>query len=164
LRQFPKKMWLYKTSAERWSIHEIILHLADNEANAYIYCRRVIAEPGSRVLAYNPALWAGSLGYFHQSTKEALEIIKRLRRMTYQVLISLPETVWSHAVACPEGCTTTLDDWLDRQERQIPHHVDQMKESFTIWAKTHPPRKSASSPTKNPSAIGNHYLTLSART
>ena len=26
LRQLPKKMWLYKPSLERWSIHEIIVH------------------------------------------------------------------------------------------------------------------------------------------
>ena len=51
LRQFPKKMWLYKPSADRWSIHEIILHLADSEASGYVRCRRFIAEPGSAVCA-----------------------------------------------------------------------------------------------------------------
>ncbi|MFZ0637189.1 MAG: DinB family protein [Candidatus Acidiferrales bacterium] len=164
LRQFPKKMWLYKASAERWSIHEIILHLADNEANSYIYCRRMIAEPGSRVLAYNPAVWAGSLGYFHQSTKEALEIIRRLRRMTYNVLIALPEAVWTNAVQTPEQGALTLDAWLERQERHIPHHIDQMRENYDGWAKTHPPRKSASTASKNPSSLGSNYLTLSVRT
>src|ERR1700752_746723 len=82
LRQFPKKMWLYKPSPERWSIHEIILHLADSEANSYVRCRRFIAEPGSAVFRIDAARWAGALGYFHQSTREALEIIRRLRRMT----------------------------------------------------------------------------------
>ncbi|MGA6953791.1 MAG: DinB family protein, partial [Candidatus Acidiferrales bacterium] len=73
LRQFPKKMWLYKPSTERWSIHEIILHLADSEASAYLHCRRFIAEPGSQVPEFDAARWASSLGYFHQSTREALE-------------------------------------------------------------------------------------------
>ncbi len=54
LRQFPKKMWLYKPSADRWSIHEIILHLADSEASAYMHCRRFIAEPGSQVRNLTP--------------------------------------------------------------------------------------------------------------
>ena len=35
LCQFPKKMWIYKVSDDRWSIHEIILHLADSEAGSY---------------------------------------------------------------------------------------------------------------------------------
>jgi hypothetical protein len=58
LKQFPKKMWLFKTSPEKWSIHEVILHLADSEATAYICCRRLIAEPGLPVLT----LRSGALG------------------------------------------------------------------------------------------------------
>ncbi len=46
LRQFPKKMWLYKPSLDRWCIHEIILHLANSEASAYASCRQLIVEPG----------------------------------------------------------------------------------------------------------------------
>jgi DinB superfamily len=144
LRQFPKKMWLYKPSCERWSIHEIILHLADSEANSYIRCRRCIAEPGSSFFKIDAARWAGSLGYFHQSTREALEIIRRLRRMTYQLLISVPDSVWSNAVEHPrEGCIT-LEQWVRIEERHIPHHVEQMRANYDLWFKTHPPRKPAS--------------------
>src|SRR5271169_678392 len=66
LRQLPKKMWLYKPAPERWSIHEVILHLADTEASSYVRCRHLIAEPGVAVAQFDPALWAGNLGYFHQ--------------------------------------------------------------------------------------------------
>lgn len=143
LRQFPKKMWLYKSTPDRWSIHEIILHLADNEATSYIRCRRFIAEPGSPVLAFDSARWAGALGYFHQSTREALEIIRRLRRTTYQLLFSLPEPVWLHTVEHPQEGQLTLEDWLERQERHVPHHIEQMKQLHDEWLKTHPPRKAA---------------------
>ena len=65
LRQFPKKMWIYKPANERWSIHEIILHLADSEASAYVRCRAYIAEPAAGDAAkFNASRWAGSLGYF----------------------------------------------------------------------------------------------------
>ena len=47
LRGCPKKMWLYRPAANRWSIHEIILHLADSEANCYVRSRQFIVEPGS---------------------------------------------------------------------------------------------------------------------
>src|SRR5277367_6434807 len=61
LRQFPKKMWLYKPAPDRWSIHEIILHLADSEAGSYVRCRHLIAEPDVAVAEFDPALWAGHL-------------------------------------------------------------------------------------------------------
>jgi hypothetical protein len=164
LRQIPKKMWMYKVSADTWSIHEIILHLADNEANAYIVCRLMIAEPGCHTLMFNPTLWAGSLGYFHQSTKEALEIIRRLRRMTYHVLAALPETVWSHRADPREENALTLDNWLEQQERHIPAQIAQMQNIYELWAKTHPPRKLPSPRSHNPSGIESRYSSLSVRT
>src|ERR1700733_2968562 len=54
LRQLPKKMWLYKPAPERWSIHEVILHLADSEASSYVRCRHLIAEPGVEVAEFDP--------------------------------------------------------------------------------------------------------------
>jgi DinB superfamily len=143
LRQFPKKMWLYKPSPDRWSIHEVILHLADSEATSYVRCRRFIAEPGSPVLHFDPAAWAGSLGYFHQSTREALEIIRRLRKTTYQLLATIPEPVWTHTVEHPQEGQMSLERWVEIQERHIPHHIDQMRENFQGWLATHPPRKAA---------------------
>lgn len=146
LRQFPKKMWLYKPMPERWSIHEIILHLADSEANSYVRCRRFIAEPGSLVFRIDAARWAGSLGYFHQSTREALEIIRRLRKMTHQLLITVPDSIWLNTVEHPRDGRISLEHWIGLEERHIPHHLQQMKANHEVWAKTHPPRKPATRP------------------
>jgi len=145
LRQLPKKMWLYKPSPDRWSIHEIILHLADSEASSYVRCRHLIAEPGKAVAKFDAARWAGSLGYFHQSTREALEVIRRLRKMTYHLLAAVPEPVWSYTVEHPAEGEISLERWIERQERHIPHHIDQMKQNYEVWLGTHPPRKPASS-------------------
>jgi len=143
LRQLPKKMWLYNPSPERWSIHEIILHLADSEASSYVRCRHLIAEPDVAVAEFDPALWAGHLGYFHQSTREAIEIIRRLRKMTYQLLVAVPEPVWSNIVEYPKEGAISLDSWIERQERHIPHHMEQMRHNYRTWIGTHPPRKPA---------------------
>lgn len=144
LGQLPKKMWLYKPTYDRWSIHEIILHLADSEASSYIRCRHLIAEPEHLTTEFDPGRWAGSLGYFHQSTREALEVIRRLRKMTYQLLVTVPDAVWSHMVAHAVEGSISLEIWVERQERHIPHHIEQMRENYDVWIKTHPPRKPAS--------------------
>ena len=143
VRQFPKRMWLYKPSPERWSIHEIILHLADSEANSYVRCRSLIAEPGRLVAKIDTARWAGTLGYFHQSTREALEIIRRLRKMTYHLLVALPDSVWAHSVEQPAEGTIDLEGWIKHQERHIPRHIEQIQNNYQVWVKSHPPRKPA---------------------
>ena len=162
LRQFPKKMWLHKPSSDRWSIHEIILHLADSEASSYIRCRRLIAEPGSPVPEFDAARWAGTLGYFHQSTREALEIIRRLRRMTYQLLAALPDQVWENALEHQPTDGMTLERCVEIQERHIPHHIEQMKLNYEAWLNTHPPRKTASP--SRPAHFSSRMITLHAGT
>jgi hypothetical protein len=153
LRGFPRKMWLHKPSAERWSIHEIILHLADSEASSYILCRHFIAEPGIAPVEFDAGRWADSLGYFHQSTREALEIIRRLRRMTYQVLVVLPEPVWSHTIVNSKHAEISLERWVEMQEQHIPHHVSQMRQNYIAWLEGHPPRKAATHANAGPRAL-----------
>lgn len=143
LREFPRKMWLYKPSADLWSIHEIILHLADSEASAYILCRQFIAEPGITPIEFDANRWADSLGYFHQSTREALEIIRRLRRMTYQLLVTVPDSVWAHTIVDAKSGETSLEKWVEAQEQHIPHHLTQMRQNYLVWLKGHPPRKAS---------------------
>ena len=133
LEQFPKKMWLYKPSDDSWSIHENILHLADSEAHAYIRCRRFIAEPGSSIAQFDSKSWACNLGYFHQSTREALRIIRNLRRTTYELLIALPRSVWEHSLEDATEGRLTLSDWLRLEEDHIPRHIGQMKRNHETW-------------------------------
>lgn len=140
LHMLPKKMWLYRPAPERWSIHEIILHLADSEASGYVQCRSLIAEPGTRALRPNAVRWANTLGYFHQSTREALELIRRLRKMTYQLLAKLPEPAWRCSMQNPDDTETDLEHWLEQQERHIPHHLEQMRENYESWLKVNPAR------------------------
>jgi hypothetical protein len=150
LREYPRKMWLYKPSLERWSIHEIIQHLADSEAGAYIFCRQFIAEPGVTQVEFDPSRWADSLGYFHQSTREALEIIRRLRRTTYQLLVTLPPHVWSNTIVISKRGEIHLEKWVEIQEQHIPHHLAQMRENHHIWLERNPPRKPATPPQSDP--------------
>jgi hypothetical protein len=160
LRQFPKKMWLYKPSADQWTIHEIILHLADSEASAYVHSRSFIAESGSPIIKFDGAHWAGSLGYFHQSNREALEIIHRLRKMTYQLLVILPERVWEHTVEHPTQGRINLGEWIEMQERHIPHHIDQMNQNYDEWLKSNPRIESATPSRRSQSSLPTMRMTV----
>ena len=133
LTQFPREMWQYRPSGTRWSIHEIIVHLTDSEANAYIRCRRVIAEPGCSVMAYDQDAWARSLLYHNQSTDEALDLFRLLHSMNYKLIRSLPELTWTNAVNHPEHGLMNLDRWLDLNERHVPSHIQQMKRNYASW-------------------------------
>ena len=86
LKEFPREMWHFKPSPNDWSIHELVVHIADSEANSYARCRKAIAEPGTVVMAYNESQWAKTLNYEEQSAEGALALFKALRGNTYKLI------------------------------------------------------------------------------
>jgi len=133
LRKFPKRMWKYKPAPDRWSIHEIIVHLADSEANSFIRCRRFIAEPGKQVLGYDENGWSRALNYHRQKTEIALELFKHLRKSSHELIKSLPDAVWSNTVEHTERGTMTFEQWLETYEKHTHSHINQMKKNYEAW-------------------------------
>jgi hypothetical protein len=133
LAQFPRDMWQYRPAPDRWTIHEIVIHITDSEANSYIRGRRFIAEPRTQISAYDEMRWATALAYHEQSTEAALELFKWLRSSSYDLIKSLPAEVWSNTLDHPEVGTMTMDDWLDTYERHIPDHIAQMQAVYEAW-------------------------------
>lgn len=133
LRDFPREMWAYRPDDNDWTIHEILVHIADSEANSYVRCRRLIAEPGSEVLGYDEAGWARRLRYHDQSADVALELFAALRRSTYELIRDLPKDVWSNTVIHSESGRMTFDEWLDTYERHVPEHIAQMRAVYETW-------------------------------
>jgi len=133
LRRFPRKMWLYKASSDRTSIHESVWHLADSEVVEYVHYRRFIAEPGSPALGIDPSTWCRNLGYFYQDVKEALGIIRVLRQAVYRSLRTLPEMAWTHVTEVPIHGRLSLDEWLVIRERYMSEHIRQMEAIYSEW-------------------------------
>lgn len=133
LETFPKEMWKFRPAPGEWSIHEQIIHLADSEANSYGRLRRGIAEPGSAVFAYDQDVWAIKLDYHAQSCDNALQLFRWLRQTSYDLILTLPDDVWSHTIEHPENGTVTLDDWLIVYSDHVPSHITQMQGCCRVW-------------------------------
>ena len=133
LKEFPREMWQFRDEHGCWSIHEHIVHITDSEANSYIRCRRIIAEQGEPLMAYDENQWAAALDYHDQSTEDALALFKWLRHKSYTLIKSLPAPVWAYSSFHPENGETTLDDWLDTYERHVPEHLEYMRQNMKAW-------------------------------
>ena len=136
LARFPREMWQYRPAPDRWTIHEVVVHIADSEANSYIRCRRCLAEPGSPVAGYDETRWARELHYHEQSPEESLELFKWLRRKSHTLIQDLPEAAWSNTMVHSESGMMTLDEWLDIYDRHIPEHIAQMQATYADWLKS----------------------------
>lgn len=135
LAEFPEEMREFRDEHGCWSVHEHIIHITDSEVNSYIRCRRLVAEPGEPLMAYDENRWAAALDYHAQDAEDALRLFKWLRRKSYALIKDLPESAWANTAYHPENGEMTLDDWLDVYERHVPEHLEYMRENLDQWMK-----------------------------
>ncbi|MDP1714115.1 MAG: DinB family protein [Anaerolineales bacterium] len=134
LKDVPLEIWQFKPAPAEWSIHEIIIHLADSEAIAAQQARLMVAEPGGTVMAYNPDAWASNLHYHEQDAEEALQLLRLTRAFTYRWFKNLPEKAFTLSAAYPgDEELYLLDDLLRIYAGHIPSHIEQIKNNVEVW-------------------------------
>ena len=136
LAEVPKEAWEARPEPNEWSVHEIVVHMADSESMSALRVRKLIVEPGSTLMGYEEAKWADALGYKKQSVEDALQIIKLARQTTYRLLKTLPDQVFTHSVTHPESSESyTFERWLNIYSRHIPDHIEQIKKTVEALKK-----------------------------
>ncbi|MEK6753029.1 MAG: DinB family protein [Chloroflexota bacterium] len=137
LAEVPLEALLFKPEPKEWSVHEIIIHIADSESNAALRARKLIVEPGGILMGYDQAQWADTLKYHDHNLEDALEITRLARKTTYELLKRQPDEVFIHAIVHPEmNEPYTFDKWVDIYSRHIPGHIEQIKNNVKIWKKS----------------------------
>lgn len=77
--------------AGKWSVMQVLQHLADTEI-VYGYRWRVsVAEPGAPLVGYDQDAWAGTLHYHDGTVREVLEEIRVMRRRNLRLLQALSD-------------------------------------------------------------------------
>lgn len=134
LQDIPREMWTFKPEPNEWSVHEILVHLADSESNAALRARKLIVEPGGLLMGYDQDKWTVELNYHDQSYEDALDIVRLVRKTTYVLLKKQPEEVFKHLVRHPEYEEPyTFEQWLNIYSAHIPGHIEQIKNNYRIW-------------------------------
>ncbi len=139
LEEIPRTVWEFKPAPREWSVHEVIIHLADAESMGAVRARKLIVEPGSTLMAYDEARWADMLDYPNQNVDEALQIFKLTRQTTYRLLKTLPDLTFMNTVVHPEriypeyGEAYTLDKWLNIYTQHVRDHIKQLKNNYRAW-------------------------------
>lgn len=134
LKSIPKEAWLFKPDPKEWSVHQVIIHLADSETNSYLRARRMVAEPGGMLMAYDQDVWADNLDYHDQSTDDALEVTRFVRKMTYDFIRDLPDEVWANTGTHPEYSEPyTFEKWLRIYSKHPREHAKQITENYRLY-------------------------------
>ena len=75
----------------KWSVRQIVCHLADAEATGALRFRQVIAEDHPVIPGWNLEAWVTKLGYEKRKISQVLELFRVLRSSNYELLKDLQE-------------------------------------------------------------------------
>ena len=80
----------------KWSIAEIIAHLADSEIAISWRLRQILSSNGIPIQAYDQDAWATTLDYAHRDPRESLEVYRVLREANLALLKAAPRQLWEN--------------------------------------------------------------------
>ncbi|HEV3331402.1 MAG TPA: DinB family protein [Bryobacteraceae bacterium] len=115
----------FVTSPDKWSIRQIIAHLADCELVYGHRMRQVVAEENPTLTGFDQDAWARNLGYARRKPKQSLETFRRLRAENYELLKELPEAVFARSGIHSERGPVTLASMVEGGAAHAESHARQ---------------------------------------
>lgn len=86
----------WRPEPTKWSIAEIIAHLADAEIVASWRMRSVIGENGITIQPFDQDQWASVFSYRNRDAKHSLEVFRALRENNLSMLKEIPKETWDN--------------------------------------------------------------------
>ncbi len=121
-KALPDQLTLHPVPG-KWSIHEVVCHIADFETVCSDRLKRVLVEDNPTMFDADPDVFADGLHYGHRNIEEELDLIavvrKQMARILRQTDIEDFQRTGVHSKAGP----LTLETLLERITRHIPHHL-----------------------------------------
>jgi len=111
----------------KWSIRQIVCHLADAEIVATMRFRRVIAEDNPTLEAYDGDAWATRLDYARRRPSQALETFRRIRAENFDLLSALPPQAFERAGVHSADGPMTLRKLLEGYAEHAETHAAQLR-------------------------------------
>ncbi|CAN5860771.1 hypothetical protein BH23PLA1_BH23PLA1_20470 [soil metagenome] len=106
-----------------WSIAELVVHLVDSDLVATERMKRVIAEDGPTLLAFDESAWNDRLGAQSMPVEEAINLFVANRQWMTRILRRCPEADFARAGNHSENGRMTLAQLLATYANHVDHHL-----------------------------------------
>lgn len=116
----------WRPAPGKWSIQEIVCHLADVEVVSGWRYRMILAQSGSRLTAFDQDRWADGTAYRRQDPTLALEAFTALRRRHLALIRRIPRSAWSRFGIHEERGRITFRDFVEWQAAHGVNHLAQI--------------------------------------
>ncbi len=96
IKGIPTSKLRKRPAPEKWSVAEILAHLADVEIVIGWRMRSILGDPGTPVQAYDQNAWVISGHYEKRDPRKSIELQRVVREANLALLKSLSLDQWKH--------------------------------------------------------------------
>ena len=134
LNRVPDGMVKWRPGPGKWSVHEIVCHAADSEANAYARLRYLLAEKEPVIVGYDQDQWARVFDYHSLPLEPSLAVVESVRNATATLLRRLEGEAWTKKGRHTEKPGDyTVEQWLKIYADHLEGHSRQIDRTVEAW-------------------------------
>jgi hypothetical protein len=119
-----------RPAPDKWSVAEILAHLADVEIVIGWRMRSILANPGTPIQAYDQNAWVSSGHYDKRDPRKSIEIHRVLREANLALLKSLTHAQWKHSGQHAERGEESIDRIVRMLAGHDVNHIQQIENAL----------------------------------
>ncbi|MFZ0214180.1 MAG: DinB family protein [Candidatus Acidiferrales bacterium] len=132
MRGVPRKKLIRRPAPGKWSVAEIVAHLADDELVGAYRIRRILEQPGAAIESFDQEKWAEAGKYAKRDAKKSLELFRAIRESNLELFKHIDSAQWEfygvHAERGEEAIRTIARHYAC-------HDINHMKQIEKILGK-----------------------------
>jgi uncharacterized damage-inducible protein DinB len=107
----------------KWSVLEVVCHLADTDANIAHRLKRVLSEERPQFERVQPDLMLAALAYHGRDVEEELTIFELTRRQMGRILRASPAAAWERTGIVGDRGDKSVRHMLNGAVEHLRHHL-----------------------------------------
>ena len=123
----------YVPAPGKWTIRQLVRHVADTEIVVGMRLRQIIAEDLPTLVPFDQDAWAAKLGYEQADAFDSLARFRSLRDDTSRVLGRLAAEAFERVGVHPERGSKSLLDWVKLFGGHVETHAKQISGIREAW-------------------------------
>ncbi len=142
VQNLTRKQMMTRPAPGKWSIGEILAHLAESELVTGYRMRMILSANGAPIQAFDQNVWAKNSDYTHQDPDRSLELFRVVRESNLVLLKSIPRKQWGYYGMHEERGKETIARVVEMEAGHDINHLRQIQ-GIVKGMKNPPPRRPA---------------------
>jgi hypothetical protein len=127
IRGVPSAKLRKRPAPGKWSVSEILAHLADTEIVGSFRMRLILGAPGTPIPAFDQDAWVVCGHYEKRQPRPSIELFRTLRQANLALLQSLTPDQWNHYGMHAERGKETIEQIVRMFAGHDLNHIQQIE-------------------------------------